>query len=157
MHRIHYFLPFVLLGVLAGCAASDGASIMADQEAAVRATIDLYIGGAASGQAAPFLEAFDPHADIKSLRTNSETGLQEIRVTPIEAAIQGWTSRPPEESWGRILDVRIVDDQLAHVSLELLWRGTVYVDVMALYKANDAWKIVGKTYVSRGPVRDGGS
>ena len=89
---------------------------------------------------------------MKFVLTDRETGEQSVRRVPIEDAIKGWTSREAEESWGKVLDVSIVDDKLAHATIELLWRGNLYVDVMAMYKVNDEWKIVNKTFVSRGPV-----
>lgn len=86
---------------------------------------------------------------MKYVRADS-TGQQYIGTMPIADAIASWTSQPPEESWGKIHDVKILDDKLAHATIELLFRGRLYVDVMALYKVNDDWKIVNKTYVSRG-------
>ncbi len=127
---------------------------MSENEKEVRAAMDLYIKGAATAEATYFEQAFAVEiADMKSVRTNDE-GVQEVRVRSIKDAIVSWTSAPAQESWGKILDVKIIDDKLAHSTVELLFGGYIYVDVMSLYKVNDQWKIVNKTYVSRGPVTD---
>lgn len=129
---------------------------MSDDETAVRAVAQLYIDGAATVEAEYFNKAFAvPGADMKYVRTDRETGETSLRRVPIEDAIKGWTSRPAEKSWGKVLNVDIIDGKLAHATVEILWGGTIYVDVMAMYKIGDEWKIVNKTFVNRGPAPEG--
>ena len=150
--RTLYLIPFILVTAASALVAS---TPMSEDEQRVRDVVGLYFKGAETGNASYFERAFDvENAHMKSVRTDS-TGLQQIRTTPIARAIEGWTSRPPEESWGKIHTVNVIDGKLAHATIEILFRGTIYVDVLALYKVNDDWKIVNKTYVSRGRV--GGS
>ena len=130
---------------------STAPSVDAAEREAILETVQHYIDGAATNDAAHFEAAFHlPGATMQGVRTDRETGKQTLRVTPIERAIQGWTRNEPAESWGKVTGMNVVDDKLAHVTLELLFMGHVYVDVMTLYKINDEWKIVNKTYVSRG-------
>jgi hypothetical protein len=131
-----------------GLAPSAAEGSQSEQE--VRAVMDLYFKGAATAEPSYFEEAFDvENGHMKSIG-RSEDGTETVRTTPIPAAIDGWTRHAPEKSWGKVLNVDVIDDRLAHATVELLWRGTIYVDVMGLYKVNDQWKIVNKTFVSRG-------
>lgn len=155
LNRITLILLLMILISPASLAGQSVYSSDADEEAGVRAAIQHYIDGAATADASHFEAAFlVPGADVKAVWTNSETGEVHYRETEIEDAIASWTRNPPEESWGRIVDINIVSDHVAHVALELLWRGTIYVDMMALYKVDGTWKIVSKTYVSTGRVEN---
>ncbi len=127
---------------------------MSADEQKVREVIGYYFKGAETSDPSYFERAFDvENAHMKAVGTDS-TGLQRVRTIPIANAIASWTRNPPEETWGKIHSVDIIDGKLAHATIEILFRGYVYVDVMALYKLNDDWKIVYKTYVSRGRVSD---
>jgi len=121
------------------------------EEAAVRDAVGFYIKGAASADAADFERAFAVDvADMKWVRKDRETGVETLGSRPISEAIESWTKAGKGESWGKVVDVRIIDDKLAHATIELLWQEHLYVDVMSLYKLNGEWKIVNKTFVSRG-------
>lgn len=150
MKRIKHLLLFSGLSATAIVAilAFTGfraAPSMSAAEAEVRETVDLYFKGAVTGEASYFEEAFDvENGHMKSVWNNT------IRTTPIRDAIAGWTRSADPESEGRILDVKLLDDKLAHVTLEIYYKGRDYTDVLALYKVGDDWKIVNKTYVSHG-------
>lgn len=68
---------------------------------------------------------------------------------PIRDAIKRWTSRPADESWGKMLSIDIVDRRMAGAKVEMLYRGHIYIDLLSLYKINGDWKIVNKTFVHR--------
>jgi hypothetical protein len=121
------------------------------EEAAVRTAVGYYIKGAQTADAADFERAFAVEiADMKWVWKDPETGVETLGSRPITEAIESWTKAGKAESWGKVVDVRIVDDKLAHATIELLWQEHLYVDVMSLYKVNGEWKIVNKTFVSRG-------
>lgn len=144
------WMPSTLLLVLAVVFAAS-TWYESKEEAAVRDAVGYYIDGAASADAADFEKAFAVEiADMKSVWKDPETGVEKLSSVPISKAIEGWTKKGKAKSWGKVVDVRIVDDKLAHATIELEWQGNLYVDVMSLYKVNDEWKIVSKTYVSRG-------
>lgn len=119
-------------------------------EAAVRAAVQHYIDGAASGSEAEFNTAWDVTAGHMQYVRKGEDGKEAVHVVPIADAIKRWCSAPPAESWGKITDVMIVDDKLAHATVEMLWQGTIYVDYLSLYNVGGEWKIVNKVFVSRG-------
>ena len=123
------------------------------EEAAVRTAVGYYIDGAKSADPADFQKAFAVDvADMKYVWKDKETGVESLVSVPITKAIENWTKAGKARSWGKVVDVRIVDDKLAHATIELEWQGNLYVDVMSLYKVNEEWKIVNKTFVGRGKV-----
>jgi hypothetical protein len=136
----------VAIGVRA-LAEGEGASA---SEAEVRTAVQHYIDGAASGSAAEFNTAWDVTAGHMKYVRKGEDGKESIRVVPIAEAIKSWCSAPKAESWGKITDVTIVDDKMAHATVEMLWQGTIYVDYLSLYNVGGEWKIVNKIFVSRG-------
>ena len=154
--RSKIIMGVTALGLIAASLSLVASSPMSEDEQRVREVVGLYFKGAEKSEASYFERAFDvENGHMKYVRTDS-TGHQSIRTIPIAQAIAGWTSRPAEESWGKIHHVNLIDGKLAHATIEILFRGSVYVDVLALYKANDDWKIVNKTFVSRGPVEQSG-
>ena len=72
-----------------------------------------------------------------------------VLSVPIRDAIKKWTSRPADESWGKVLSIDIVDGRMAVSKVEMLYRGHIYIDLLSLYKINGDWKIVNKTFVRR--------
>lgn len=117
-------------------------------EEGIREAIDHYFKGAELTSAEHFEQAFAVEAaDMTFVRADRETGVESVRRVPIADAIQGWTRNPAGETWGKITDIQVLDDRLAHVTLDILWRGVIYTDVMAVYRVNDEWKIVNKTFV----------
>ncbi|MCI0490914.1 MAG: nuclear transport factor 2 family protein [Blastocatellia bacterium] len=143
------------------CALVIGASLIAfaavgasNDDKEIRDVVELYFKGAATSEAHYFEKAFDvANAHMKYV-TKDQSGKEMVRIVPITDAIKGWTSRPPEKSWGKILSLDLVDDKMAVAKVEMLYRGTIYVDLLSLYKINGEWKIVNKVFVSRGRVPD---
>ena len=130
---------------------ADGAN---NNDKEIRDVIELYFKGAATSEAHYFEKAFDvPNAHMKYV-WKDESGKESVKIVPIADAIKGWTSRPPEKSWGKILSVDLVDDKMAVAKIEMLYRGTIYVDLLSLYKIGEEWKIVNKVFVNRGRVPD---
>ena len=131
--------------------AADGAS---NNDKEIRDVVELYFKGAATSEAHYFEKAFDvANAHMKYV-SKDQSGKEVMRIVPITDAIKGWTSRPPEKSWGKIISIDTVDDKMAVAKVEMLYRGTIYVDLLSLYKINGEWKIVNKVFVSRGRVPD---
>jgi len=119
-----------------------------DAEKEIRETIGLYFKGAETISPEYFEQAFALGvADMTYVRRDRETGTEVVQRVPIEDAIKGWTSGEAGETWGKITDITVLDNRLAHVTLDILWSGNVYTDVMAMYRVNDEWKIVNKTFV----------
>ena len=117
--------------------------------AGVERAIELYFEAARTHDAELFEEAFDvPNAHLKALRSRPGEP-DEVRVVPIRDAIASWVLGEPEPSSGRILSIDVLDGKLATATLEIVFKGRTYVDVMSLYRVSGQWKIVNKVYVSR--------
>lgn len=144
------FAVMVVAGMRALAGGEDGSS----SEAAVRAAVQHYIDGAATGKEEEFNTAWDVQAGHMKFVRKGDDGKEFVYVVPIADAIKHWCAAPPAESWGKITDVSIVDDKMAHVKVEMLWQGTIWVDYLSLLKVNGDWKIVSKLFVSRGKPQE---
>lgn len=137
----------VTLGLAAVTGAIENAKTTADY-AAVHATIDSYFEGAKTATAAPFEKAWDlEHGRMVYVKL--QDGVETLQAVPIKDAIKSWTSKPAEESWGKVLSIEVTDGRMAAVMVEMLYRGNIYVDLLSLYKINGEWKIVNKQFVRR--------
>ncbi|MHC5066837.1 MAG: nuclear transport factor 2 family protein [Planctomycetota bacterium] len=152
--RSRLLLPIAVLPLVFFMPSLAPADPDAAEIAAVSETLELYFKGAETNEAKYFEQAFDvPNAHMKALRMR-EGEEPHVQVTPIADAIANWTRGEPQETWGKIHKVRIIDDYLASAEVEILFKGHVYIDLMTLYKVGENWKIVNKTFRSRGePAR----
>lgn len=123
-------------------------------ETEVRAAVQHYILGAATGREEEFNTAWDVAGGHMKYVRMGDGGKDYVHIVPIADAIKSWCSAPKADSWGKIHDIDIVDDKMAHVKVEMLWQGTIYIDYLSLYKVGDEWKIVNKIFVSRGKPKD---
>jgi hypothetical protein len=143
-------LLILMIGITVSIAALSP-NAPSEEEAAVKEVAQLYIDGARTGKADLFNEAFYVGvADMKYIHKDRESGDEMVASVPIDEAIPEWVEYSDAESHGEVVDVRIIDDKLAHATIEILWAGHQYVDVMSMYKINGEWKIVNKTFVDRG-------
>lgn len=54
-----------------------------------------------------------------------------------------------KQSYYKILFLDITDDKAAVAKIEIKLGQNLFVDYLSLYKSNENWKIVGKTYVQK--------
>lgn len=137
----------ITLGIAAVAGAIENARTTADY-AAIHAIIDLYFEGAKTATAAPFEKAWDLEHG-RMVYVKQQDGAETLQSVPIKDAIKSWTSKPAEESWGKVLSIEVTDGRMAAVMVEMLYRGNIYVDLLSLYKINGDWKIVNKQFVRR--------
>ncbi len=76
-------------------------------------------------------------------------GVDGVVSVLIRDAIKRWTSRPADKSWGKVLSIDIVDGHMAAATVEMIYRGHIYLDLLSLHKINGDWKIVNKLFVHR--------
>lgn len=119
-----------------------------DDESAVRAAVESYFEGARTGTAGPFEEAWDLETG-RMVYVREKDGVEALHSVPIREAIKHWTAGPAGESWGKIHSIDIIDGKMAVAKIEMLYHGTIYVDLLSLYEVNGTWKIVNKTFVRR--------
>jgi len=120
----------------------------ADDESAVRAAVESYFEGARTGTAGPFEKAWDLETG-RMVYVRERDGVEALHSVPIREAIKHWTAGPPGESWGKIQSIDMIDGKMAIANVEMLFHGTIYLDLLSLYKVDGTWKIVNKTFVRR--------
>jgi hypothetical protein len=89
-----------------------------------------------------------PNSRLKYIIKN-EQDREEIAIEKIADSIKRWTRDATPDSKGRILSIDVVDKKMAVTKFEFLWKGTTYIDYLALYKVDGSWKIVNKIFVAR--------
>ncbi len=142
-------LYLLAAGVIAGVGSVIYAEARTSADyASVHAVIDSYFEGARTATSAPFEKAWELE-NGRIVFVRRKDGIDGVISVPIRDAIKSWTSKPADESWGKVLSIDIVDGRMAAAKVEMLYRGHIYIDLLSLYKINGDWKIVNKTFVRR--------
>jgi len=114
----------------------------AEEEAAVRAAVDHYLQGHATGEAAHFRAAFHPVANLYWVAGDT------LAQRTGEAYIAGARGTPPPDEARRrrwISDVDIAGTAaVARVVLD--YPNAVFTDYLSLLKVNGEWKVVNKIF-----------
>lgn len=114
----------------------------ADEEAGVRASLQHYLNGHATGDPEEFRKAFHPDARMTFVRDGK------IMITPISDYIARASGKPaadePQRS-RRITSVEITGNA-AVGRIELDYPTVFFVDYMSLLKENGRWVIIGKSF-----------
>lgn len=143
--RLYLLAAAVIAGV--GSIIYAGTGTSADY-ASVHTVINSYFEGARTATSAPFEKAWELE-NGRMVFVRRKDGVDGVVSVPIRDAIKRWTSRPADESWGKVLSIDIVDGRMAVAKVEMLYRGHIYIDLLSLYKINGDWKIVNKLFVRR--------
>jgi hypothetical protein len=114
----------------------------ADDEAGVRAALQHYLNGHATGSQDEMRKAFSPDARMTFVRDGK------LVITPIAEYIARFNGQPaPDEAQRkrRITDVEITGNA-ATGRIELDYPNAFIVDYMTLVKDNGRWAIIAKSY-----------
>jgi hypothetical protein len=114
----------------------------ADDEAGVRAALQHYLNGHATGDPEEFRKAFHPDARMTFVREGK------ITITPISEYIARAPGKPPADEAKRarrITSVEVVGNA-AFGRIELDYPTTFFVDYMSLLKENGRWVIIAKSF-----------
>ncbi|TLX48085.1 hypothetical protein C1E24_04595 [Pseudoalteromonas phenolica] len=113
-------------------------------------TVNSYFKGIAESDEVLIAQAFElENGHIKSIVTDKETGKQSIRSQTLGDFAKIF-KQPTKDHWqAHILSIDVVDQHMAMVKLNFETSKTHYIDYLVLYKFNDAWKIVNKTFVAK--------
>ena len=108
-----------------------------------------YFNGVANADQSLLEKAFDQNiGHIKSIRKNKETGKAYIDSVSLKT-FAGYFKEATKDTWkADILSVDIVDDKMAMVKLSFETSKTHYIDYLVMYKLEDQWRIINKTYVA---------
>ena len=130
--------------LLIAIAVSGGrASTLQDQdEAGVRAALEHYLQGHATGQADHFRQAFHPEAKLFWVSDG------ELVQRTSEAYIAGARGEPAADEAARVRRIESIDitGTAASAKIVLDYPGVVFTDYMSLLKVNEEWKIVNKIF-----------
>ena len=129
--------------------SSQAESVTGKEYQAVVQTAYNYFNGAANGDQKLLSEAFDVEfGDVKMISVNKETGKETIRTVPLKE-FAGYFKKATKDTWeANILSVDIVDDKMAMVKLDFDTPKTHYIDYLVMYKRENVWRIVNKTFVA---------
>jgi len=150
MKRIIKTVSLYTIGVLFFCSmASSAKPVTGSEYEAVVATAYTYFNGAAKGDQAMLAKAFDlEFGHVKMITKDKETGKETIRTVGLEE-FAGFFKKATKDTWeAKVLSVDIVDNKMAMVKLNFETPKTHYIDYLVMYKREDNWKIINKTFVS---------
>ena len=117
---------------------------------AVVETAYNYFNGAANGDQELLSKAFDlEFGHVKMITVNKETGKETIKTVPLKV-FSGYFKKATKDTWvANILSVDIVDDKMAMVKLDFDTPKTHYVDYLVMYKRENEWRIINKTFIAK--------
>jgi len=125
-------------------------SVTGKEYQAVVDTAYNYFNGAARGDQKLLSEAFDlEFGHVKMISVNKETGKETIRTVPLKE-FSGYFKKATKDTWvANILSVDIVDDKMAMVKLDFDTPKTHYIDYLVMYKRENEWRIINKTFIAQ--------
>jgi len=130
---------FLLLFVTPLFAAGPSAGA---EDAAVRAAIEHYFQGHATGQGAEFRKVFHPESKLFFIRDGK------FATRTSEDYINGAPGKPAEDEAQRKRTIEWIDvtGDTAVAKLTLAYPAVTFTDYMALLKIDGEWKIVNKIF-----------
>jgi len=129
---------------------SHAESVTGKEYQAVVETAYNYFNGAANGDQKLLSKAFDQDfGHVKMISVSKETGKEVIRTVPLKE-FSGYFKKATQDKWeANILSVDIVDDKMAMVKLDFHTPKTHYIDYLVMYKRQNEWRIINKTFVAK--------
>lgn len=144
--RIRWAAPAVAL--VAVTAAGWSGARRADDEAAIRRTVELYFAGMMDANPELLRLAFHPEARL--IGVNEEGGVWVIPVERWASSWEGREPRSPERYRNRIVSVDVYGTA-SSVKTQLEWPEVHYVDYLSLLEVDGEWKIVNKIWTEEPP------
>ena len=116
---------------------------------AVIETAYNYFNGAANGDQALLAKAFDLESGhVKMISKDKDSQKETIRTVPLKE-FAGYFKKATKDKWvANILSVDIVDDKMAMVKLDFKTPKTDYIDYLVMYKRENDWRIINKTFIA---------
>ena len=129
---------------------SHAESVTGKEYQAVVKTAYNYFNGAANGDQELLSKAFDlEFGHVKMISVNKETGNETIRTVPLKE-FSGYFKKATKDTWvANILSVDIVDEKMAMVKLDFDTPKTHYIDYLVMYKRENEWRIINKTFIAK--------
>ena len=129
---------------------SHAESVTGKEYQAVVETAYNYFNGVANADQKLISKAFElEFGDVKMITVNKETGKETIRTVPLKE-FAGYFKKATNDIWeAKVLSVDIVDDKMAMVKLNFETPKTHYIDYLVMYKRENEWRIVNKTFIAQ--------
>ncbi|PKG80645.1 hypothetical protein CXF85_21220 [Colwellia sp. 75C3] len=129
---------------------SHAESVTGKEYQAVVETAYNYFNGVANADQKLISKAFDfEFGDVKMITVNKDTGKETIRTVPLKE-FAGYFKKATNDIWeAKVLSVDIVDDKMAMVKLNFETPKTHYIDYLVMYKRENEWRIVNKTFIAQ--------
>lgn len=137
------FRTVAVLAALAAAAATPLALPAEDpEEAAIRAVLEHYLAGHATGDGAHFQQAFHPESRLFWVQDD------ELRTRTSAEYIAGASGRPAADEAQRRRRIVSIDYEgtAAIGKIELDYPTSRFIDYMSLLKINGEWRIVNKSF-----------
>jgi hypothetical protein len=125
-------------------------AVISNDYQAVVAIAFKYFNGLASGDQTLLNESFDMEfGDVKMLKKDDSSQKDIIRTVSLKE-FAGFFKKATQDTWqAKVLSVDIVDDKMAMVKLDFTTSKTHYIDYLVMYKRNNHWRIINKTFVAK--------
>jgi hypothetical protein len=116
----------------------------------VVATAYDYFEGAADGDQTRLEKAFDfEFGHVKMITIDKESGKEHIRSLGLKEFARFFKQATKEPWEAKVLSVDIVKSKMAMVKLDFQTPKNHYIDYLVMYKRNEQWKIINKTFVAQ--------
>jgi hypothetical protein len=128
---------------------SHAESVTGKEYQAVVETAYNYFNGAANGDQKLLLKAFDmDFGHVKMIVIDRETGKETIRSVSLKDFSSYFKNATKDKWQANILSVDIVDGKMAMVKLNFDTPKTHYIDYLVMYKRENNWRIINKTFIA---------
>jgi hypothetical protein len=129
-----------LLPLVAACSSLSSASPSATDE--IKATVELYFAGHATGDGTYWRRAFHPVAVLYWVKDGA------LATRPLDEFVAGATGKPApdEDKRGRKITLVDVAEDAAVVKVELDYPDVKFVDYLSLLRVEGRWVIVNKIF-----------
>ena len=150
MNKVKLLSVIVAFFTLILSTASYAESVSGKEYQAVVNTAYNYFNGAANGDQKLLSKAFDMEfGHVKMISVNKESGKETIRSVPLKE-FAGYFKKATKDTWkANVLSVDIVDDKMAMVKLNFDTPKTHYIDYLVMYKRENEWRIINKTFIAK--------
>ena len=125
-------------------------SVTSNEYQAVVTTAYNYVNGLANADQKMLANSFDlEFGDVKMLKINKETQKETIRTVSLKE-FAGFFKEATKDTWqAKVISVDIVDDKMAMVKLDFETPKTYYTDYLVMYKRQNNWRIINKTFIAK--------
>jgi hypothetical protein len=144
-----FFTTTTLLVLSLISTSNQAKSVTGTQYQAVVDTAYNYFNGIANADQQLLAKAFDlEFGHVKMINIDKETAKETIRTLTLQE-FSGFFKQATKDTWqAKILSVDIVDDKMAMVKLNFETPKTHYIDYLVMYKRDNNWRIINKTFVA---------